>query len=132
MLQERQKWLKQRLNFKVGDLVIMKGRTHSRGQWPKALAEETLLDCDGVVHQVFVRSANVVFSRNIRKLCLLEEELLKKFETQGTLLGNIDTTSHVTNGVPKRIGPFCLRSSILLIKLAVSLMKDGNSRANGC
>ena len=53
-----------------------------RGQWPKALVEETLPDSDGVVRQVFVRSANGVFRRDIRQLCLLEEELLKKFEAQ--------------------------------------------------
>ena len=82
MLQERQKWLKQRPNFKVGDLVIMKDRHIPRGQWPKALVEETLPDSDGVVRQVLVRSANGVLRRDIRKLCLLEEELLKKFEEQ--------------------------------------------------
>ena len=82
MLQERQKWLKKRPNFKVGDLVIMRDGRSPRGQWPKALVEETLPDSDGVVRQVLVRSANGVFHRDIRKPCLLEEELLKKFEEQ--------------------------------------------------
>ena len=49
MLQERQKWLKQRRNFKVGDLVIMKDTNMPRGQWPKALVQETFPDSDGVV-----------------------------------------------------------------------------------
>ena len=65
MLQERQKWLKQRPNFKVGDLVIMKdGHIHC-GQWPKSLVEEFLPYFDGVVCQVFERSANGVSSEGI-------------------------------------------------------------------
>ena len=70
MLQERQKWLKQRRNFKVGDLVIMKDTNIPRGQWPKALVQETFPDSDGVVRQVLVRSATGVFRRDVRKLCL--------------------------------------------------------------
>ena len=80
MLQERQKWLKRRRNFKVGDLVIMKDTNIPRGQWPKALVQETLPDSDGVVRQVLVRSATGVFRRDVRKLCLLEEDLLKSIE----------------------------------------------------
>ena len=80
MLQERQKWLKQRRNFQVGDLVIMKDTNTPRGQWPKALVQETFPDSDGVVRQVLVRSATGVFRRDVRKLCLLEEELLKSIE----------------------------------------------------
>ena len=80
MLQERQKWLKRRRNFKVGDLVIMKDTNIPRGQWPKALVQETLPDSDGVVRQVLVRSETGVLRRDVRKLCLLEEELLKSIE----------------------------------------------------
>lgn len=80
LLQERQKWLKQKRNFKVGDLVIMKDVNVPRGHWPKALVQETFPDCDGVVRQVLVRSAAGVFRRDVRKLCLLEEELLKSIE----------------------------------------------------
>ena len=77
MLQERQKWLKQRRSFKVGDLVIMTDTNTPRGQWPKALVQETFPDANGVVRQVLVTSATGVFRRDVRKLCLLEEELLK-------------------------------------------------------
>ena len=80
LLQERQKWLKQRRNFKVGDLVIMKDANLPRGQWLKALVQETFPDSDGVVRQVLVKSVTGVFRRDIRKLCLLEEELLKSIE----------------------------------------------------
>jgi len=46
MLQERQKWLKQRRNFKVGDLVIVKDTNIPQGQWPKALVQEMFSDSD--------------------------------------------------------------------------------------
>ena len=50
------------------------------GQWPKALVQETFPDSDGVVRQVLVRSTTGVFRRDVRKLCLIEEELLKSIE----------------------------------------------------
>ena len=80
MLQERQKWLKQKRNFRVGDLVIMKGANRPRGQWPKAFVQETFWDSNSVVRQVLVKGADGVFRRDIRKLCLLEEDLLKSIE----------------------------------------------------
>ena len=80
MLQERQKWLKQKRNFKVGDLVIMKDANLPRGRWPKALVQEIFPDSDGVVRQVLVKGAAGIFRRDIRKLCPLEEDLLKSIE----------------------------------------------------
>ena len=50
------------------------------GQWPKALVQEMFPDSDGVVRQVLVRSATGVFWRDVHKLCLLEEQLLKSIE----------------------------------------------------
>ena len=41
---------------------------------------ETFPDSDGVVRQVLVRSTTGVFRRDVRKLCLIEEELLKSIE----------------------------------------------------
>ena len=58
----------------------MKDTNTPRGQLPKALVQETFPDSDGVVRQVLVRSATGVFRRDVRKLCLLEEELLKSIE----------------------------------------------------
>ena len=80
MLQEHQKWLKQRRNFKVGDLVIMKDTNIPRGQWPKALVQETFPVSEGIVRQVVVRSTTGVFRRDVWKCCLLEEELLKSIK----------------------------------------------------
>ena len=53
-----------------------------RGQWPKALMEQTFPDSEGIVHQVIVRTADGVYRRDIRKLLLLEEKLLSRIEEQ--------------------------------------------------
>ena len=79
-LQERQKWLHPKPNFKVGDLVLVTEKNVPRGQWPKGLIEQTFPDSEGKVRQVTVRTANAVYRRDIRKLCLLEEQLLSGLE----------------------------------------------------
>lgn len=77
MLQERQKWLREKANFKVGDLVLLADKNTPRGEWPKALIEQTMPDGDGIVRRVKVRTADGEYHRDVRKLCMLEEELLK-------------------------------------------------------
>ena len=57
----------------------MKEANLPRGQWPKAV-QETFPDSDGVLRQVLVKSATGVFRRDIGKLCLVLEELLKSTE----------------------------------------------------
>ena len=81
-LQERQKWLRQQPNFEVGDLVLMADKNTPRGQWPKAFVEQTFPDSEGIVRQVVVRTADGVYRRDVRKLCMLEEKLLSCFEGQ--------------------------------------------------
>ena len=51
-----------------------------RGQWPKGLVEQTFPDSEGMVRQVVVRTADGVYRRDVRKLCLLEEQLLGGLE----------------------------------------------------
>lgn len=58
----------------------MKDTNLPRGQWPKALVQETFPDSNGVVRQVLVKGAGGVFRRYIRKLCLLEEDFFKSIE----------------------------------------------------
>lgn len=58
----------------------MKDTNTPQGQWPKALVQETVPDSDGIVRQVLVRSATGDFRGDVRKLRLLEEELLKSIE----------------------------------------------------
>ena len=81
-LQERQKWLRQQPNFQVGDLVLMADKNTPRGRWPKALVEQTFPDSEGIVRQVVVRTADGVYRRDVRKLCVLEENLLSCIERQ--------------------------------------------------
>ena len=57
--------------FEVRDLVLMADRNTPRGQWPKALVEQTLPHSEGLVRQVVIRTADGVYRRDVRKLCLL-------------------------------------------------------------
>ena len=82
MLQEHQKWLDPKLNFNVGDLVLVTEKNVPRGQWPKGLIEETFPGSEGKVRQITVKTANAVYQRDIRKLCLLEEQLLSRLEQE--------------------------------------------------
>ena len=79
-LQERQKWLHPKPNFKVGDLVLMADKNTPRGQWPKALVKQVFPDSEGMVRQVVVRTADGVYRKDVRKRCLLEEQLLSGLE----------------------------------------------------
>ena len=81
-LQKTQKWLKKMRNFSVGDLVLMLDKDTQRGQWPKGLVEEVFPDTERVVRRVAVRTANGVYKRDVRKLCLLEEKLLEQTEDE--------------------------------------------------
>ncbi|XP_068712837.1 uncharacterized protein [Montipora foliosa] len=65
-LQERQKWLRPQPNFEVGDLLLMADRNTPRGQWPKALVEQTFPDSEGLVCQVVIRTADGVYRRDVR------------------------------------------------------------------
>ena len=67
-LQERQKWLHPKPNFKVEDLVLMVDKNTPHGQWPKALVEQVFPDSEGMVRQVVVRTADGVYRRDVRKL----------------------------------------------------------------
>lgn len=71
-LQERQKWHVVCQNLKKGDLVLVSDERVVRGQWPLGIVEDTYQDQDGLVRRVLVRTANGLFKRDVRKLCLLE------------------------------------------------------------
>ena len=77
-LQERQKWLYPKRNLAVGDLVLIVDEGSPRGRWPLGLVEEVFPDSKGNVRQVVVRTASAKrFRRDVRKLCLLEGDLLR-------------------------------------------------------
>lgn len=79
-LQERQRWLQKRPNFKKGQLVLMADKSLPRGKWSKAIVESVFPDIDGVVREVSVRTATGIYRRDIRKLCLLEEDVIVEIE----------------------------------------------------
>ena len=63
----------------TGTSEVAETKTEFQGWGP---SQETVQDSDGIVRQVFMRNANGVFRRDIRELCVLEEELLRQFEAQ--------------------------------------------------
>jgi hypothetical protein len=64
-------------NFSVGDYVLMVKKDVPCGQWPKGLVEQVFLDTEGVVRRVVIRTADGIYRRDVRMLCLLEEKLMK-------------------------------------------------------
>ena len=65
--------------------MLLAKKNLSRGQWPKGLVEETFPDSEGMVRQVVVRTADGAYRRDVRKLCLLEEQLLGGLEQRPNL-----------------------------------------------
>ena len=72
MLQRRQKWQGSTVNFKPGDLILVKDEQLKRSHWPKAVILDVFPDKTGLVRRVKVKTANATMMRDIRKLCLLE------------------------------------------------------------
>ena len=72
-LQERQKWIRPKLNIKVGDLVLVVDTSTSRNSWPLCRVVRTMPYKDGFVRRVEVRTSVNVYSRPISKLWLLLE-----------------------------------------------------------
>ena len=59
----------------MGDLVLVVDehvKRRVRGQWSKALVEETFSGSDGVVREVRICTSTSSYIRDIRCLCLLE------------------------------------------------------------
>ena len=76
LLQPKQKWFGACRNLKPGDLVLVSDEASPRGQWPKAVVVEIILDKRKLVRRVRVRLADgSVLMRDIRKLCLLEGQV---------------------------------------------------------
>jgi hypothetical protein len=70
------KWQQEHRNIRVGDLVLLLDTSLPRGQWPKAVVEEVFKSEDGYVREAMVRTVNGTFRRDVRQLCLLEEDLI--------------------------------------------------------
>ena len=73
-LQARNKWIRPRRNFQVGDVVLLKESQSPRNRWPMAKVVETHLDDQGQVRSVTVLTSNGSrLERPVNKLVLLVE-----------------------------------------------------------
>ena len=74
ILTTRQKWLRERRNLRVGDVVMMADADSPRGFWPLARVVSVFPGADGVVRSVeVVSSGGGKYHRPVSKVCLLEE-----------------------------------------------------------
>ena len=82
-LQVRQKWVNEKRNFQVGDIVLLK-EDSQRNKWPMAIIEEVMSDSNGLVRSVKLRKGNCessdvecIIHRPISKIILLLENKKK-------------------------------------------------------
>jgi len=71
LLQERQKWNKERRSFAPGDIVVIVDSTAPRGSWLMGRVLEVFPDKNGLVRSVRVQTKTSVLERPVTKLCLL-------------------------------------------------------------
>lgn len=75
LLQERQKWMKPRRNFVVGDIVVIMDPTAPRGSWSLGKIIQTYPDKKGFIHSVQLKTKTGLLDRPVSKLCLLLEDI---------------------------------------------------------
>lgn len=73
LLQERQKWTKERRNLMPGDIVLIADSTAPRNSWTLGRVLETFPDKKGLVRSVRVQAKTNTIVRPVTKLCLLLE-----------------------------------------------------------
>lgn len=73
LLQERQRWSKERRCLVPGDIVLVADATAPRGSWLLGRVLETYPDRKGLVRSVRVRTKTSTLDRPVTKLCLLQE-----------------------------------------------------------
>nr|CAH0103284.1 unnamed protein product [Daphnia galeata] len=69
---DRRKWLFDKNNLAVDDVVLVVTPNSPRGHWPIGRVTRVVLSPDGVVHSVFVKTSAGEYHRPVAKLCLLE------------------------------------------------------------
>lgn len=72
-LQERQKWNSVKRNFVSGDLVILVDDMAPRNTWITGRIVDTVLDKNGLVRSVRIKTKTSYLNRPITKVCLLQE-----------------------------------------------------------
>lgn len=73
LLQERQRWSKDKRSFVVGDIVLVADSTAPRGSWLLGKVLQTFPDTQGLVRSVKVLTKCNILERPITKICLLLE-----------------------------------------------------------
>ena len=72
LLTKKGKWLKEEKSINVGDIVIIKDATLSRGKWPLARISKIFPSKDGIVRSVEVTTKSSKYLRPITKLIKLD------------------------------------------------------------
>lgn len=75
LLQERQKWTRQKRNFEPGDVVLVVDSSSPRSTWTMGRIIQTLPDSSGTVRRVKLQTKNSTLERSVHKICLLQEAL---------------------------------------------------------
>ena len=73
LLQERQRWSKERRSLVPGDIVLIADATAPRGSWLLGRVLETYPDSKGLVRSARVKTKTSTLDRPVTKLCLLQE-----------------------------------------------------------
>ncbi len=73
LLQERQRWSKERQSLVPGDIVLIADPTAPRGSWLLGRVLETYPDRKGLVRSAQVKTKTSTLVRPVTKLCLLQE-----------------------------------------------------------
>ena len=73
LLQERQKWTKEKRCFMPGDIVVVVDSTAPRGSWVLGKILKTFPDRKGLVRCVRLKTKTNVIDRPVTKICLLCE-----------------------------------------------------------
>lgn len=73
LLQERQKWTKEKRSFISGDIVMVVDSTAPRGSWVLGRIVKTFPDKKGLVRSVRLQTKTNMIERPVTKICLLCE-----------------------------------------------------------
>ena len=73
LLQERQKWLKPRRNFEVGDVALIVDDKAPRNSWSLGRVLEVIPDRKGFVRRLKIKTVTSTLDRPIDKLVLVLE-----------------------------------------------------------
>ena len=72
-LQQRQKWIREKDNLNIGDVVLVVDDNSPRGQWLLGRVIKTFPGQEGKVRVAEIKTKNSTLTRPISKPCLLEE-----------------------------------------------------------